>query len=133
LAHTATDGARPEGRRLLVAFDEGEEGGRMARYFRSLGWTVDLSEPSSAEWSVQPHDLAIIGLAPARDGEAAGFERLQAVRRQDPEATVIVLGDLSPAREAEARALGARAIVPRLPYLPDLGHLAFSLTGLLHG
>ena len=106
----------------------------MARYFRSLGWTVDVSEPSGPESSVRPHDLAIVNLAPAPEGEASGFfERLQAVRRQDPEATVIVLGDLSPAREAQARALGARAVVPRAPYLPDLGHLAFRLTGLLHG
>jgi hypothetical protein len=105
----------------------------MARYFRSLGWTVDVSDPSGPGSSVQPHDLAIVDLAPAGEGEASGFERLQAVRLQDPEATVIVLGDLSPAREAEARALGARAIVPRAPYLPDLGHLAFSLTGLLQG
>jgi hypothetical protein len=58
LACTATEETPAEGRRLLVAFDAGDEGGRMARYFRSLGWTVDVRDPSGPGSSVQPHDLA---------------------------------------------------------------------------
>jgi hypothetical protein len=35
--------------------------------------------------------------------------------------------------ETQARVLGADAIVRPPHYLPDLGHLAFSLTGVLRG
>ena len=119
-----TEETRATSRRVLVAFEEGADRARTARYFRSLGWTVDVGPARDSEDGVRHHDLAIVG---------AGFDHLQDIRRLDPEAVVIVLGDLSPAMEAEARARGALAVVNAPPYLPDLGHLAFSLTGVFRG
>jgi hypothetical protein len=90
---------------------------------------VDVGE----QWAdpVIAHDLAIVELAETM--AHAGLERLQDVRRREPQAAVIVLGDLSPALETHARALGASAVLGTPRYLPDLGHLAFSLTGVFGG
>jgi hypothetical protein len=133
-ARNATDEARPDARRLLVALEEGEDRGRMARYFRSLGWTVDVGVPGAGpDAGAHGHDLAIVDLGAVECGAAAGFDRLRAIRRHDPGAIIIVLGNLAPAMETQARVLGADAIVRPPHYLPDLGHLAFSLTGVLRG
>ena len=130
-AWVETEETRATSRRVLVAFED--DRGRMARYFRSLGWTVDVGHAKEgSDDGVRHHDLAIVGIPVERD-VAAGFDRLQDIRRRDPEAVVIVLGDLSPALEAEAKACGAQAVVHARHYLPDLGHLAFSLTGVFHG
>jgi hypothetical protein len=121
-----------ESRHVLVAVEGSEERARTARYFRSLGWTVDVVEPR-ADLGVEAraHDLAIVELG---ESEAwAGLERLKDVRRRVPQAALIVLGDLSPALATHARELGASAIVGTPRYLPDLGHLAFALTGVFHG
>jgi hypothetical protein len=83
--------------------------------------------------TVRRHDLAIVGIPVERHDVAAGFDRLQDIHRRDPDAVVVVLGDLSPATEAGARACGAQAVVRAPHYLPDLGHLAFSLTGVFRG
>jgi len=133
-ARVETEETRATSRRVLVAFEEGADRSRTARYFRNLGWTVDVGQArEDSEDGVRHHDLAIVGIAAERDDVGAGFDRLQDIRRRDPEAVVIVLGDLSPALEAEARARGAQAVVNAPHYLPDLGHLAFSLTGVFHG
>jgi hypothetical protein len=128
-AWVETEETRATSRRVLVAFVEGADRSRTARYFRSLGWTVD----EGSDDGVRHHDLAIVGIPAERHDVAAGFDRLQELRRRHPEAVVIVLGDLSPAMEAEAKACGAQAVVPAPHYLPDLGHLAFSLTGVFRG
>jgi hypothetical protein len=133
-APNATDEAGPDARRLLVAVEREEDRGRLARYFRSLGWTVDVDVPSAdPDAGARSHDLAIVELGAVEDGAAAGFDRLRAIRRHDPAAIVIVLGNLAPAMETQARVLGADTIVRPPHYLPDLGHLAFSLTGVLRG
>ena len=121
-----------ETRRLLVAGEESGDRARTARYFRSLGWSVDVGEPRVGDVPEAPgHDLAIVELA---ETEAdTGLERLKDLRRRDPQAAVIVLGDLSPALETYVRALGARAVLGTPRYLPDLGHLAFALTGVFRG
>ena len=121
-----------ESRHVLVAGEDTGDRARTARYFRSLGWTVDVRDPRADPGSeARAHDLAIVELA---ETEAhAGLERLQDVRRRVPQAAVIVLGDLSPALETHARALGASAVLGTPRYLPDLGHLAFALTGVFNG
>jgi hypothetical protein len=129
-----TEETRATSRRVLVAFEEGADRGRMARYFQSLGWTVDVGQAKEgSDGGVRHHDLAIVGIPDERHDAGAGFDQLQEIRRRDPEAVVIVLGDLSPAMETEARTLGAQAVVRAPHYLPDLGHLAFSLTGVFRG
>ncbi|HEU0106871.1 MAG TPA: hypothetical protein VFT38_11915, partial [Vicinamibacteria bacterium] len=106
-ARVETEETRATSRRVLVAFEEGADRSRTARYFRNLGWTVDVGQArEDSEDGVRHHDLAIVGIAAERDDVGAGFDRLQDIRRRDPEAVVIVLGDLSPALEAEARARG---------------------------
>jgi len=129
-----TEETRATSRRVLVAFEEGADCARTARYFRSLGWTVDVGDArEDSDIGARRHDLAIVDLAAAPPDEGPGLDQLQDIRRRDPGAVVIVLGDLSPAMEAEARACGAQAVVPAPHYLPDLGHLAFSLTGVFRG
>jgi ActR/RegA family two-component response regulator len=127
-----TEESNTESRHLLVAGDESGDRARTARYFRSLGWTVDVGE-ARADSGVEArgHDLAIVELVETQ--AQAGLERLQDIRRRQPQAAVIVLGDLSPALETHARALGASAVLGAPRYLPDLGHLAFALTGIFHG
>jgi len=123
---------RAESRRVLVAGEESGDRARTARYFRSLGWSVDVGEPrADVDTEAPGHDLAIVELV--ESDACAGLERLQDVRRREPQAAVIVLGDLSPALETHARAMGARAVLGTPRYLPDLGHLAFALTGVFHG
>jgi hypothetical protein len=129
-----TEEPRATSRRVLVAFEEGADCARTARYFRSLGWTVDVGRAKEgSDDGVRHHDLAIVGIPAERDDVGAGLDQLQDIRRRDPEAVVIVLGDLSPAMQAEARARGAQAVVNPPHYLPDLAHLAFSLTGVFRG
>jgi len=133
-ARNATDEARPDARRLLVVLEEEEDRRRMARYFRSLGWTVDVDAPGAGpDAGGHGHDVAIVELGAVECGAAASFDRLRAIRRHDPAAIIIVLGNLAPAMETQARVLGADAIVRPPQYLPDLGHLAFSLAGVLRG
>jgi hypothetical protein len=67
------------------------------------------SEEQPSAWV--ENDLAIVGIPAGPDEVGAGFDRLRDIRRRDPEAIVIVLGDLS----------------------PYLAHLAFSLTGVVRG
>jgi len=133
-AWVETEETRATSRRVLVAFEEGAERARTARYFRNLGWTVDVGQArEGSDNGLRLHDLAIVGITAQRDDVGSGLDQLQDIRRRDPEAVVIVLGDLSPAQEAEARARGAQAVVHGPHYLPDLAHLAFSLTGVFRG
>jgi hypothetical protein len=133
-AWVETEETRATSRRVLVAFEEGADRSRTARYFRNLGWTVDVGQAKEgSDDGIRHHDLAIVGIPAERDDVGTGWDRLQDIRRRDPETVVIVLGDLSPALEAEARARGAQAVVHTPHYLPDLGHLAFSLTGVFRG
>ena len=127
-----TEEPSTESRHLLVAGEESGDRARTARYFRSLGWTVDVGD-AQGDSGVEARalDLAIVELVETQ--ACAGLERLQDIRRRQPQAAVIVVGDLSPALEAHTRALGASAVVGTPRYLPDLGHLAFALTGVFHG
>jgi CheY-like chemotaxis protein len=119
-------------RRVLVVADEPASGTRTARYFRTLGWTVDtaggpVDVRSAADQ--HPHDLAILDLAGPEPGGSRGLDLLREIRDREPAARVIVLSaDSSPGTEAQA--LGATAVMCKPYYLPDLGHLAFSLTGV---
>lgn len=119
-------------RHVLVVADEPASGTRTARYFRALGWTVDTAAGPVEARSVagqHPHDLAILDLAGPEPGGSRRVDLLRGIRDREPAAPVIVLSaDSSP--ETEAQALGATAVMCKPYYLPDLGHLAFSLTGV---
>jgi CheY-like chemotaxis protein len=104
-----------------------------ARYFRSLGCTVDMArEPEEAEALVnyRRYDLAILDLRVTRFGGTEGLEVLREIRRRDHSTSVIVLSAyISAEVEEEARALGADSVIRKPQPLPDLAHLAFALMG----
>ena len=102
-----------------------------AKYFRSLGWTVDLAreaEEGEALISHRHYDLAILDVRVTRFGGTEGLELLREIRRRDHRTIVIVLSAYtSPEIEAEARRLGAAAVLRKPQPLPSLAHLALTL------
>jgi len=102
-----------------------------AKYFRSLGWTVDLAreaEEGEALISHRHYDLAILDVRVTRFGGTGGLELLREIRRRDHRTSVIVLSAyMSTDMEAEARALGAAAVLRKPQSLPDLAHLALTV------
>ena len=108
-----------------------------ARYFRTLGCSVDVArepEEAAALVSHRRYDLAILDLRVTRFGGTEGLEVLREIRRRDHGTSVIVLSAyVSPEVEAEARALGADGVLRKPQTLPDLAHLAFALMGAGRG
>ena len=108
-----------------------------AKYFRGLGWTVDVArEPEEGEALVshRHYDLAILDVRVTRFGGTGGLELLREIRRRDHRTSVIVLSAyISPEVEAEARELGAAAVMRKPQSLPDLAHLALTLMEGLRG
>jgi CheY-like chemotaxis protein len=102
-----------------------------AKYFRSLGWTVDVArEPEEGEALIshRHYDLAILDVRVTRFGGTGGLELLREIRRRDHRTTVIVLSAyISAEVEAEALDLGAGAVLRKPQSLPALAHLALTL------
>jgi len=121
------------GKHVLLLDDEEAVLLPTAKYFRSLGCTVDVArEPEEAEAlvSYRRYDLAILDLRVTRFGGTEGLEVLREIRRRDHKTSVIVLSAyISPEVEEEARALGADGVLRKPQPLPDLAHLAFALMG----
>jgi DNA-binding response OmpR family regulator len=117
-------------RRLLILEDEEAILRPMARYFTTLGWEVVAArEPEEAEalFEHSRFDLVVLDLGLTSFGRE-GLSVLGSLRARDPHLPVVVLsGYLSPEVEAEARRLGADAILQK-PY-PLLG-LAQVIEGL---
>jgi DNA-binding response OmpR family regulator len=129
----ATPAAAPagHGRQMLLLDDEEAILVPTARYFRGAGWTVDVAreaEEGEALISHRHYDLAILDVRVTRFGGTGGLELLREIRRRDHHTGVIVLSAyLSPEMEAEARALGAAAVLRKPQSLPDLAHLALTI------
>jgi CheY-like chemotaxis protein len=121
------------GKRVLLLDDEEAVLLPTARYFRSLGCTVDVAreaEEAEALVSHRHYDLAILDLRVTRFGGTEGLEVLREIRRRDHATSVIVLSAyISLEVEEEARALGADGVLRKPQPLPDLAHLAFALMG----
>lgn len=102
-----------------------------AKYFRSLGFTVDTArEPEEAEALVRhrSYDVAVIDLRLNAYGGAEGLEVLREIRQRRLPTRVIVLSAyVSPEVSAEAHALGADGVLRKPQPLPELAHLAFAL------
>jgi CheY-like chemotaxis protein len=102
-----------------------------ARYFRGLGWSVDCArEPEEGEALIshRHYDLAILDVRVTRFGGTGGLELLREIRRRDHSTSVIVLSAyVSPEVDAEARRLGAAAVLRKPQSLPSLAHLALTL------
>jgi CheY-like chemotaxis protein len=120
-------------RRVLLLDDEEAILVPTARYFRALGFTVDIArEPAEAEALLhrEHYNLAIIDLRMTRSGGTEGLEVLREIRRLDRGTKVVVLSAyISHEAETEARALGADGVLRKPQLLPDLAHLAFVLMG----
>jgi two-component system response regulator RegA len=120
-------------RRVLLLDDEEAILLPTAKYFRTLGCTVDIAreaEEAEALISHRRYDLAILDLRVTRYGGTEGLEVLREIRRRDHATRVILLsGYVSSEVEAEARALGADSVLPKPQPLPHLAHLAFVLMG----
>ena len=118
-------------RQLLLLDDEEAILLPTAKYFRSLGWTVDLAreaEEGEALISHRHYDLAILDVRVTRFGGTGGLELLREIRRRDHGTSVIVLSAyMSTDMEAEARSLGAAAVLRKPQSLPDLAHLALTV------
>lgn len=118
-------------RQLLLLDDEEAILLPTAKYFRSLGWTVDLAreaEEGEALISHRHYDLAILDVRVTRFGGTGGLEVLREIRRRDHRTCVIVLSAyISAEVEAEARRLGAAAVLRKPQSLPALAHLALTL------
>ena len=119
------------GRQLLLLDDEEAILTPTARYFRGLGWTVDVAreaEEGEALISHRHYDLAILDVRVTRFGGTGGLELLREIRRRDHGTGVIVLSAyVSQEMEAEARSLGAAAVLRKPQSLPDLAHLALTV------
>ena len=119
------------GRQLLLLDDEEAILVPTARYFRGLGWTVDVAreaEEGEALISHRHYDLAILDVRVTRFGGTGGLELLREIRRRDHGTGVIVLSAyVSPEMETEARSLGAAAVLRKPQSLPDLAHLALTV------
>jgi CheY-like chemotaxis protein len=102
-----------------------------AKYLRGLGWNVDVareSEEGEALISHRHYDLAILDVRVTRFGGTGGLELLREIRRRDHRTSVIVLSAyLSSEMEAEARGLGAAAVLRKPQSLPALAHLALTI------
>jgi CheY-like chemotaxis protein len=133
--------AMPEGvaagRHVLLLDDEEAILLPTAKYFRALGWTVDVArEPEEGEALIshRHYDLAILDVRVTRFVGTGGLELLREIRRRDHRTSVIVLSAyISAEVEAEARDLGAAAVMRKPQSLPDLAHLALTLMEGLRG
>lgn len=116
---------------LLLLDDEAVILAPTAAYFRRLGFVVDTArEAEEAEALVEHrcYDLAVLDLLVTEYGRAEGLEVLREIKRHEEGTKVILLSaSVSPEVEAEARALGADAVLHKPQRLPDLAHIAFAL------
>ena len=121
-------------RHLLLLDDEEAILLPTARYFRGLGYTVDMArerEEAEALVSHRRYDLAILDLRLTGFGGTEGLEVLREIRRRHHTTRVIILSAyISPELEEEARTLGADSVIRKPEPLPDLARLAFVLMGV---
>ena len=117
-------------RRLLILEDEESILKPMVRYFSTSGWEVVAArEPEEAEalFEHARFDVVVLDLGLTGFGRE-GLSVLGSLRAREPHLPVVVLsGYLTPEVEAEARRLGADAVLQK-PY-PLLG-LAQVIEGL---
>jgi CheY-like chemotaxis protein len=119
------------GRHVLLLDDEEAILLPTAKYFRGLGWSVDcVRDPGEGEALIgrRHYDLALLDVRVSRFGAAGGLDLLREIRRREHRTSVIVLSAyVSPDVEAEARRLGAVAVLRKPQSLPALAHLALTL------
>ena len=122
-----------EVKRLLVLEDDDAVRYPLVKYLTARGChAVGAAEPEEAE-ALLDHEtfhLVILNLGLTRFGRY-GLAVLAYVRARHPRLTVIMLsGDISPEVEADARRMGATAVLEKPHPLPDLAQLSLDLMGV---
>ncbi len=117
--------------RVLLLDDEEAVLLPTAEYLRSLGFAVEMArehEEAEALVAHRSYDVAILDLRVSTFEGSQGLDVLREIRRRGHKTRVIVLSAyVSAEAEAEARSLGADAVVRKPVPLTDLGQLAFVL------
>jgi CheY-like chemotaxis protein len=105
----------------------------VAKFFRGLGWEVVASgDPDEAEAVLDSQEFAavVLDLALSQFGRD-GLEVLRSVRHRHPFLPVVILSAyISPEVEAEARQLGADAVLKKPLALPNLAQVVLGVTGV---
>jgi DNA-binding response OmpR family regulator len=131
--HSPATMATTAEQRILLLDDETAVSAPVSRYFRNLGWSVDVaSEVEEAEALIahRRYDLAILDLRLTSFGNADGLDIIREVRKRDHWTTVVVLSAyVSPEVEVEALRLGADAVLRKPQPLAELARLARDLMG----
>jgi DNA-binding response OmpR family regulator len=137
LARQKPPGDDIAGKHILLLDDEEPILLPTARYFRGLGFPVDVARTRAEAESLlsrRRYHLAILDLRISGRAGAEGLEVLRAIRRRDHSTSVIILsGYISPEVEARARALGADSVLAKPQPLPALALLGFSLMRAMRG
>jgi CheY-like chemotaxis protein len=119
--------------KLLVLDDEETILWPVAKFFRGLGWEVVASgDPDEAEAVLESEAFAavVLDLALSQFGRD-GLEVLRSMRHRHPWLPVVILSAyISPEVEAEARQLGADAVLKKPLALPNLAQVVLSLAGV---
>jgi CheY-like chemotaxis protein len=128
---TAVSSGRQPGLRLLVLDDEETILWPVAKFFRGLGWEVVASgDPDEAEAVLENQGFAavVLDLALSQFGRD-GLDVLRSMRHRHPWLPVVILSAyISPEVEAEARQLGADAVLKKPLALPNLAQVVLGLT-----
>jgi len=130
---TVVSAGREPRLRLLVLDDEETILWPVAKFFRGLGWDVVASgDPDEAEAVLENQGFAavVLDLALSQFGRD-GLDVLRSMRHRHPWLPVVILSAyISPEVEAEARQLGADAVLKKPLALPNLAQVVLGLTGV---
>ena len=131
--HSVVSSSRQPGLRLLVLDDEETILWPVAKFFRGLGWEVVASgDPDEAEAVLESQGFAavVLDLALSQFGRD-GLDVLRSMRHRHPWLPVVILSAyISPEVEAEARQLGADAVLKKPLALPNLAQVVLGLTSV---
>lgn len=118
--------------RLLVLDDEETILWPVAKYFRGLGWEVVASgDPDEAEAVLASQGFAVVvlDLSLSQFGRD-GLDVLRSMRHRHPWLPVVILSAyISPEVEAEAKHLGADAVLKKPLALSSLAQVVLALAG----
>ena len=118
--------------RLVLIDDEEAIRRTIAKYFRERGWEVMATDdPDEAETVLEdePHGVVVLDLGLSRF-ERNGLEVLRSLRHAHRGLPVAILSAfVSSEVEAEARRLGAHAVLKKPMGLPDLADVVSGLAG----
>ncbi len=124
--------ARANAPRLLLVDDEETILWAVGKYFRDLGWdVVATDDPDEAETVLEhePYGVVVLDLGLSRF-ERNGLDVLRSLRHSHPWLPVVILSAfVSSDVEAEAKRIGADAVLKKPMALPSLAQVVIALSG----